>query len=116
MQESNDSNTQSDMDDDNSVFDPLIQEVYEEMQHQHKAKVDSYTAEGMHPTEAEERADEDMLSQYNKALRVKYARWWELLYDLDHNCVQIYFPLGVSDALGQGFENVGVSDALGSRF
>ena len=55
-------------------------------------KVQLYKLEGMTSTDAEDRAYENFLPGYAKAMRAKYARLWEILYDLDktkiHNAIK----------------------------
>ena len=70
---------------DNSVFDPLIWEVEDDMEDEFLSKVEGYKSQGMTPRDAKTRAHKDLLPRYAKATRAKYAKWWELLYDLKRN-------------------------------
>ena len=74
-------------DDDTSVLKKLLDRVFNEMEDQYNAKVNSYT-EARKTQEAEKKAKEDLLPKYNKSFRTKYAKWWEVVYDLEKNNTQ----------------------------
>ena len=105
-----DGDSTSDNDDDNSVFDPLILEVYDDMQADNKAKVESYKSEGMSLNAAKNRAYEDLIPRFAKATRNKYARWCQLLRDLDKNKIHNTIKKTIDDLMDE--EDMGWREAM----
>ena len=97
-------------DENSSVFNPLITEVCDNMWDDYKAKTEMYKSESITPSDAEDRTYDDLLPIYAKAMRAKYVRCWELLYDQDKN--QIYNTIKKTIDNLMDDEDMGWQDAI----